>query len=173
MANRKTLSTNASASRAGADRLHNRRHCGLRMPRMPNRLALTRRYVGLRDDLCRSRPGSTVPTRCTGRQRHDPDHGLTMRDPIHSKQYQQMRAELKTIWKARNEPCWICGQATIDWDGPANAQDSFELEHPKPRKHFPHLALDRANAKASHGRCNRSKGAGDARPGIGTTSEAW
>ena len=79
MANRKTLSTNASASRAGADRLHNRRHCGLRMPRMPNRLALTRRYVGLRDPGRLSRPPSTTTARCTGRQRHDPDHGLTMR----------------------------------------------------------------------------------------------
>lgn len=79
MANRKTLSTNASASRAGADRLHNRRRCGLRMPRMRGHLALTRRHVGLRNPGRRSRSTSTVPTRCAGRQRHDPDHGLTMR----------------------------------------------------------------------------------------------
>lgn len=92
---------------------------------------------------------------------------------IHSPQYRAMRARLKDSWQARNEPCWICGQATIDWDGPANAQDSFELEHVKSRKHYPHLTLDPSNARPAHGRCNRSKGAGDARPGIGTTSEAW
>lgn len=96
-----------------------------------------------------------------------------MNNAIHSKQYKAMRAELKSVWQTRNTPCWICGQATIDWEGEANGPDSFELDHMLPRKTHPHLTLDRNNARPAHGRCNRSKGAGQARPGIGTTSETW
>lgn len=96
-----------------------------------------------------------------------------MRDVTTTTKYRVMREHLKETWKSRNDPCWICGQSTINWDGPANEQDSFELDHPLPRKHHPHLALDPSNARPSHGRCNRSKGAGDVKPGIGTTSEEW
>ena len=95
-----------------------------------------------------------------------------MGDAIHSRRYQEMRAELKAIWRTANAPCWLCGQP-IAWDGSKNEPDSFELDHAQPRKTHPHLALDRTNARPSHHRCNRSRGTSAPRPASGQTSEAW
>lgn len=91
---------------------------------------------------------------------------------IQSRRYRELRAELKAIWQAQDAPCWMDGQP-IDYDGPENAPDSFELDHVLARKHRPDLALDPANCRPSHVRCNRSKQAGSAKPGIGQTSEEW
>lgn len=92
---------------------------------------------------------------------------------LSSRAYRDFRAEMKSVWQPANAPCWLCGQATIDWDGPANEPDSFELDHAKPRKTHPWLALARSNARPSHSRCNRSRQAAAPRPGIGATSEDW
>lgn len=85
----------------------------------------------------------------------------------------QLREELKPGWKAVNAPCSICGQATIDWDGPQNEPDSFELDHRLSVFTHPELEFDPANAQPSHCRCNRSKQAGRGPAEIGITSEAW
>jgi hypothetical protein len=92
---------------------------------------------------------------------------------IQSRQYRQMRAELKAHWSEINAPCALCGQATIDWQAPANQPDSFELDHRLARKPRPDLALDPANMQPSHFRCNRGKGAGNTRPTIGENTEDW
>ncbi|MFF2631973.1 HNH endonuclease [Microbacterium sp. NPDC058021] len=92
---------------------------------------------------------------------------------ITSAAYQRMRAEMKAQWQPINAACALCGQATIDWDGPRNAPESFELDHKISRKRRPDLALDPSNAQPSHCRCNRSKGAGTATPAIGETTEEW
>lgn len=92
---------------------------------------------------------------------------------IHGKTYREFRAEMKATWQAINQACGICGQATIDWDGPKNEPDSFELDHILPVVTHPHLQLDPSNARPSHHRCNRGRGARSTRPGIGVTSEAW
>jgi 5-methylcytosine-specific restriction endonuclease McrA len=91
---------------------------------------------------------------------------------ISTRLYREFRAEMKAIWQAQNAPCWMDGQP-IDYDGPANAAESFELDHAKPRKTHPHLALDPNNARPSHSRCNRSRQTAAPRPGIGQTSEEW
>lgn len=96
-----------------------------------------------------------------------------MVDVIHSRAWRELRAALKAEWAPQNPACALCGQATIDWDGPANAADSFEPDHIWSRKTHPELALVRSNLRPSHGRCNRSRQAGAVRPGIGETSEAW
>jgi len=90
-----------------------------------------------------------------------------------SRRHTEMRAEEKTRWRAVNAPCSLCGQATIDWDAPANTPDALEVDHTQPVKTHPHLEFESSNRKPSHHRCNRAKGAGAAAPGIGTTSEAW
>ena len=92
---------------------------------------------------------------------------------IHSTQYQRFRTEMKAGWQAANTPCAGCGQATIDWDGPANEADSFELDHKKPRITHPELTLDPGNCVPMHHKCNRHKSSGREIAGIGTTSEAW
>lgn len=92
---------------------------------------------------------------------------------LSTRAYQEFRADMKALWQPVNAPCHLCGMATIDWDGPKNEPDSFELDHIKPRRNFPELTLDPTNAAPSHHRCNRHKGAGVVVAGIGVTSEAW
>lgn len=89
-----------------------------------------------------------------------------------TKQYQDFRERMKVIWKAEGQPCWHDGQP-INYDGEANTPDSFELDHVRPVKSHPELALDPGNARPSHTRCNRSRQHRDVRAPLGATSEAW
>lgn len=91
---------------------------------------------------------------------------------LSTKAYQDFRAEMKARWKAEGRPCWHDGQP-IDYDGARNQPDSFELDHVKPRKSHPELALDPSNARPSHCRCNRSRQHRDVRAPLGATSEPW
>lgn len=97
---------------------------------------------------------------------------------IWSRQYKELRADLKEIWQRTNAPCNECGLATIDWDGPANQPDSFELDHKISRKRAlamnrPDLLLAPSNMAPTHHRCNRAKGAGDSTPPLGEMSEDY
>lgn len=92
---------------------------------------------------------------------------------IQSRRYREFRAALKFEWAAVKAPCGICSQRTIDYDGPPNAPDSFELDHRISLKRRPDLALEPSNAQPSHVRCNRAKQAGDASPALGERSENW
>jgi hypothetical protein len=83
-----------------------------------------------------------------------------------------MRAEEKARWRAAGAPCWIDGQA-IDYDAPSGDPNAFEVDHVLPVKTHPELEFEPSNRRPAHARCNRSKGAGQTRPPIGTTSEAW
>lgn len=85
----------------------------------------------------------------------------------------QFRADMKAIWQAINQACGICGQATIDWDGPPNQPDSFELDHIEPLVRRPDLEFEPTNVRPTHHRCNRSRGAGRPMAVVGETSEAW
>lgn len=85
----------------------------------------------------------------------------------------EFRAEMKAEWEPNNQPCGICGQATIDWEGPANQSESFELHHLKDPERFPELEFARNNVQPSHSRCNRSAGRGHGPSHVGETSEAW
>lgn len=93
--------------------------------------------------------------------------------PVDVQGYREFRAAMKAIWEPVNAPCGICRQNDIDWSGPRNAPDSFELDHIKSRKKHPELALDPGNAQPAHSRCNRAKQANESMVGIGVTSEAW
>lgn len=97
---------------------------------------------------------------------------------VWTRQYKELRAELKEMWRAVNAPCCICGIASIDWDGEKNQPKSFELEHRIGRKRCiamnrPDLLLDPANMGPSHCRCNRAKGDGDGAAPLGETSEDY
>jgi 5-methylcytosine-specific restriction endonuclease McrA len=93
--------------------------------------------------------------------------------------YRAFREERRLAWRAVNAPCALCGQDDIDYDGPPfNRNDpatakSCEMDHKISRKRAPHLALEPSNAQPSHALCNRNKGSGDARAGIGVRSEEW
>jgi hypothetical protein len=95
-----------------------------------------------------------------------------MPDVIRSRQYKLFRAEMKAMWKQQGRPCAADGQP-INYDGPPNDPDSFELDHIKARKTHPHLALDPNNAQPMHVRCNRAKGSGAMLPTNGETTEDW
>jgi 5-methylcytosine-specific restriction endonuclease McrA len=97
---------------------------------------------------------------------------------IQTRKYRLFREDLKTAWRAKNKACAICGQRTIDYDGPKGAPDSFELDHKISRKRArlmgrPELVMDPNNAQPSHLRCNRNKQAGDAQPSLGTLDEDY
>lgn len=90
-----------------------------------------------------------------------------------SQRAQQFRTDMKAGWSASNAPCGICGQATIDWDGPPFRPDSFELDHIKSIRHHPEYEFDPSNVQPAHHSCNRAKGAGDTLTLVGRTSEPW
>ena len=95
-----------------------------------------------------------------------------MPDTIHSAAYRQLREDLKAAWQPLNLACGICGQP-IDYDGPRNEPDSFELDHVKPRRTHPELALDPRNCRPAHVRCNRARGLrADSAP-VGEMTEEW
>lgn len=83
------------------------------------------------------------------------------------------RTEMKSLWQPRNAACGICGQATIDWDGPRFAPESFELDHILALRDHPELEFDPGNAQPSHSKCNRTKGARGPVAALGFTSEEW
>lgn len=91
---------------------------------------------------------------------------------IQSRQYREFRAQMKDIWSAQGRTCAADGQP-IDYDGPPNEPDSFELDHIISRKARPDLALDPTNAQPMHVRCNRVKGAGTMKPAMGENTEDW
>lgn len=80
--------------------------------------------------------------------------------------YRKARAELK----AARHPCYHDGQPidySLVWPDPG----SFSVDHLLSKRDHPELADDPANMVASHLRCNQSKGAGDAKLGLGNRSE--
>lgn len=87
--------------------------------------------------------------------------------------YRRWRADLKAQWAAVNAPCGICGQTHIDYAGPPNEPESFEMDHIISRKKRPDLAMTLSNVQPSAFRCNRAKSYGDARPSLGETTEQW
>lgn len=72
----------------------------------------------------------------------------------------------------QRKPCWICTQP-IDYDAPPNHPDSFEPDHYYPVSTHPHLANDPANLRASHSKCNRSRGNKPPEQGIWLQAEEW
>ena len=79
---------------------------------------------------------------------------------------------MKDALKARRLPCHLCGQP-IAYDAPPNDPESFEADHYYPVSTHPHLANDPANLRASHSRCNRSRGNQAAQTGTWATAEDW
>ncbi len=75
--------------------------------------------------------------------------------------------------KAR-EVCHICGQP-IDYSVPASSTpESWEPDHVIPVSKRPDLELDLGNIRASHMRCNRSRGDGtNGENTIGMQSRIW
>lgn len=74
--------------------------------------------------------------------------------------------------RAQRRPCWICGQPIdyrLRWPDPA----SFSADHAAPLSTYPHLAEDPSNLRASHLRCNTSRGAREPKAQIGITSRNW
>ena len=85
-----------------------------------------------------------------------------------SRSFRRLAANLR----AQRRPCCRCGQP-IDYTLDRTHPDSFTIEHIKSWRDHPHLREDPANLDAAHRRCNSSKGSGDGKPGLGSTSRAW
>ena len=50
---------------------------------------------------------------------------------------------------------------------------AWEADHYRPRKLFPELALEPSNIRASHAKCNRSRGKRAAIAELGRPSRDW
>jgi 5-methylcytosine-specific restriction endonuclease McrA len=75
--------------------------------------------------------------------------------------------------RRQRRSCCLCG-LPIDYDiEDPNDPGAFTVEHRLSRELYPWLAEDPANLDAAHKRCNSRKGAGQAAPGLGSTSTAW
>ena len=95
-----------------------------------------------------------------------------------TQRYKDFRDQMRYVWSLANAPCGICGQRTINYYGPKNEPDSFELDHIISRKKAkalgrPELDMLPSNVQPSHHRCNRNKSAGDASPGLGDLDEEY
>lgn len=71
-------------------------------------------------------------------------------------------------------PCHICAQA-IDYSvAPSSTPESWEPDHLIPVSKAPELELDLSNVRASHRRCNRSRGDGtNGENALGMQSRVW
>jgi len=85
-----------------------------------------------------------------------------------TRRYKQLSRELAS----RRLPCWLCGQP-IDYTLPREHPDAFSVDHAKALSLRPDLAEDPANLRASHSRCNKSRGNRDPKPSLGQQSQPW
>ena len=70
--------------------------------------------------------------------------------------------------------CHICGQPIDYFVKPSSTPDSYEPDHIVPVSKRPDLELDLNNIKASHRRCNRTRGDGIRGPkDLGVQSRDW
>lgn len=70
--------------------------------------------------------------------------------------------------------CHICGQPIDYFVKPSSTPDSYEPDHIVPVSKRPDLELDLNNIKASHRRCNRTRGDGiRGTKDLGVQSRDW
>lgn len=87
-------------------------------------------------------------------------------------QHRKNKRELKQLTRENNLPCALCGDpidCSLHWQDPM----AFEYDHILSVIAYPELADDPSNGQPSHRKCNRAKGSGPARPGLGDPSEVW
>ena len=68
--------------------------------------------------------------------------------------------------------CWLCGQA-IDYDAPKGHPDAFTVDHKLPLSTHPHLAEVYGNLDAAHDACNKGRGNGMPKAGLGDAAGQW
>ncbi|QDG88854.1 HNH endonuclease [Pseudarthrobacter sp. NIBRBAC000502770] len=74
--------------------------------------------------------------------------------------------------RAKRLGCAIC-QQPIDYRLQYPDEDSFSVDHIKPRSTHPHLAEEPTNLRSTHLRCNKARGDRDERPGLGSALQTW
>jgi 5-methylcytosine-specific restriction endonuclease McrA len=85
-----------------------------------------------------------------------------------SKRWRRLVANLRS----QHRPCWLCGQP-IDYTLKPPDPSAFQVDHIKPRSHYPELAEEPTNLAPAHARCNNSKGSRAPKPTVGNTSRRW
>lgn len=93
-----------------------------------------------------------------------------------TRRFVELRAEYRAECAEANAPCWICSQHHIDYEAPFDDwtnDDRFQLDHFYPVSTHPDLQEDPANFRPSAAGCNRDRGNGPPRPGLGILSQDW
>lgn len=78
--------------------------------------------------------------------------------------------------KRANAPCWLCGEPidyALGMSTLGSSGDAWEPDHYRDRKHHPELALDPANIRPSHKKCNRRRGTKAGLTQLGSPSRQW
>lgn len=102
---------------------------------------------------------------------------MTTDSLLRSSAWQKLRDTFRRSCAAEDAPCWICRQR-IDYSirnqrGERPNPDAFEADHLYPRATHPELALDPANLRPAHIRCNRSRGKNIVTDDLGPLSRPW
>lgn len=99
-----------------------------------------------------------------------------LEDKWSSPQGRRLRLRLFERDKAAQAPCVWCG-GPIDYGlGPyrrGGDTSAWSPEHIRPRSKYPELALDAANIKAAHFRCNASRRDKAGLTNLGQRSRRW
>lgn len=91
---------------------------------------------------------------------------------IDTRAYRQARKTFRAECAQADAPCWLCRmpiEYTVEWPDP----ESFKLDHLYPRSTRPQYTLDPAGFRASHKRCNGSRGNYMPAVSIGTPAPIW
>lgn len=93
--------------------------------------------------------------------------------------WRTLRTDFRHECETADAPCWICHQP-IDYTivnttsaGDKQNPGAWEPDHLYPRATHPHLAMDRANLRASHLGCNRARGKEMVEDDLGPPSRRW
>lgn len=91
---------------------------------------------------------------------------------VRSRRTRKIRAIIGSMRERRLQPCARCGQ-WIDYDAAQGEPNAFNAGHIEAWSTHPELREDPANFQPEHETCNKSVGAGKARPGLGLRSREW
>lgn len=84
-----------------------------------------------------------------------------------------VREERRATWAAEDTPCWMCGQPIDSTADAGSTDDSFEYDHNFPTSTHPEHYDDPANRRPSRRGCNRDRGNGAPRAGLGMLPRTW
>lgn len=89
-----------------------------------------------------------------------------------TRRWRKLKEEFKGLSANSRASCWLCGQV-IDYKLSSDHPESFAPDHFYPVSTHPQYAEDKANLRASHSHCNKSRGNRAPQLGLGRQTRQW